>query len=352
MDDWTADALSFAVEQAWKNNIVVVASTGNGGSATYKYSAGVASPAYNQNVIAVGGYNLATGDTADFSSGQSSSNTRLPDVAAPGVSIPSLHVNGSFADTEILADCANWDAATKGAWQQPVFGPNGRFVKGSGTSQSAAIVSGAVALMLSRNPNLVPDQVKRILKDTASRNGMPRDVVGDGAINLSAAYTYKVPGGQSNATVTGGGSLDNARGGQAERLVNGTKVLMPGTALEMTVPNYLDGNRDWFGKAINVPALQSDESKGQAWKPVKDIYGRVVAESWNGEVLTGSGWTSDTVLAAQTWQARAWSGDRMTSTDFSGADWTGSRWSGHTWSGSRWSGSRWSGHSWRDVRWS
>src|SRR4029077_1798734 len=38
---------------------------------------------------------------------------------------------------------------------------NGRYFRGSGTSEAAAVTSGAVALILDRYPSLTPDQVKR-----------------------------------------------------------------------------------------------------------------------------------------------------------------------------------------------
>ena len=40
-------------------------------------------------------------------------------------------------------------------------------MRGSGTSESTAIASGAAALILSKFPNATPDQVKRLLKITA-----------------------------------------------------------------------------------------------------------------------------------------------------------------------------------------
>ena len=40
---------------------------------------------------------------------------------------------------------------------------NNRFFLGSGTSQAAAVVSGAAALLLSQRPGLTPDQVKALL---------------------------------------------------------------------------------------------------------------------------------------------------------------------------------------------
>ena len=63
-----------------------------------------------------------------------------------------------------------------------------RFFKGSGSSQAAAIVSGAVATLLQQRPWMTPDQVKSLLMNTAS--SLPRaDPVaqGEGLINLHDA---------------------------------------------------------------------------------------------------------------------------------------------------------------------
>ena len=44
---------------------------------------------------------------------------------------------------------------------------SGRLFRGSGTSQAAAVVSGAAALLLQAYPQLTPDQVKAALVSTA-----------------------------------------------------------------------------------------------------------------------------------------------------------------------------------------
>ena len=56
LQDSAADPLSYAVEQAWKKGIVVVAAAGNSGYQRGKGAPGLANPAYNPFVIGVGGY--------------------------------------------------------------------------------------------------------------------------------------------------------------------------------------------------------------------------------------------------------------------------------------------------------
>jgi serine protease AprX len=241
LDDWTQDALSYAVDQAWKKNIVVVASAGNSGATKTNngneyYTAswsGVLSPAYNQKVIAVGSYDtggtpkfdvngapLAPGVPADSVSSYSTSDTtskgRTVDVVAPGDHVIGLHATGSFMDDQMYEQCAYPQDPTV-PYAPSTFGPYNRFVRGTGTSEAAALTSGAVALMLSANPDLTADQVKNILKTTASPIDGTAAAVGSGEINLDRAYAPATAPKPTPFTQTGtvlkGGQIDDARGG-------------------------------------------------------------------------------------------------------------------------------------------
>jgi len=118
--------------------IVVVVAAGNQGN----WSNGLDDPAIDPYVIAVGASN--TGEhherayhrPASFTS--EGDGTRNPDLSAPGTHIVSLRDPGSFVDDTYGS------TATVG----------NRFFLGSGTSQAAAVVSGAAALLLSQRPNL------------------------------------------------------------------------------------------------------------------------------------------------------------------------------------------------------
>src|SRR4029077_4149400 len=111
---------------AWKHGIVVVVSAGNDGSD----SARLTDPATDPFVLAVGASDTnGTPDANDNSVADFSSRgdlTRRPDVVAPGRSIVSLRAPGSLIDQAF---------------------PGGRvgddLFRGSGTSQAAAVTSGA-----------------------------------------------------------------------------------------------------------------------------------------------------------------------------------------------------------------
>ncbi|MDY4284186.1 S8 family serine peptidase [Xanthomonas sp. LF06-19] len=72
----------------------------------------------------------------------------------------------------------------------------------SGTSMSAPHVSGAIGLMLSANPALTPDQIKNILKSTATPMACADNRCGAGLLNAEAAVNWarsmvgngKIPG--------------------------------------------------------------------------------------------------------------------------------------------------------------
>ena len=72
--------------------------------------------------------------------------------------------------------------------------PDEKYQMISGTSFSAAYVSGLIALMLERNPALKPDQVRTILMKTARDLGAPGrdDLFGAGEADAFAAVTAAV----------------------------------------------------------------------------------------------------------------------------------------------------------------
>ncbi len=172
------DPLAFAVERVWQHGIVVVTAAGNAGTSAGRMTM----PAADPFVIAVGAnHTMGTTKTDDdeiptFSS--RGDGSRNPDLVAPGVSMQGLRVPGSHADT--------------------TFGPTsafgGRYIRGSGTSQAAAIASGAVAILLSRNPAMTPDEVKAVLMQTAKElSDADPQAQGAGLIDLEKAVKVKDP---------------------------------------------------------------------------------------------------------------------------------------------------------------
>src|SRR5581483_4855254 len=133
-------------------------------------------PAYDPNLLAVGAVDPngdpSTGNdtVADFSSRGNSS--RHVDVVAPGLHVLGLRDPGSYVDVN-----------------NPTAEVGTRFFRGSGTSQAAAVVSGAAALILQKYPNATPNQVKAMLMATASSIKSNQSVQdrGSGEINVNSA---------------------------------------------------------------------------------------------------------------------------------------------------------------------
>jgi serine protease AprX len=305
---YQVDPLAHAVENAWRAGIVVVAAAGNDGTATR-----LTDPAIDPYVLAVGSADSAgtvkTNDdlVSDFSNRGDAS--RRVDLVAPGRSIVSLRDPGGYADSE-------YPDARVGTG----------YFKGSGTSQAAAVVSGAVALLLQDRPELTPDQVKAVLTKTAT--GMPKaDAAGQGAGELDIAQAVKasVP---RNATQTwprstGLGSLEGARGT--------SHITLDGTTLT--------GENDLFGP-FDTAAWAAASSAGTSWN----------GGSFMGRQITGSGWADPT--ASGDWSGLSWSGLSWSGLSWSGLSWSGLSWSGLSWSGLSWSGLSWSGLSWSGLSWS
>ena len=146
-----------AAEVLWFNGVVVVASAGNKGPAG-SYNTVNAAPANDPFIITVGasdekGSASPNNDMwAPFSAfGITTDGYVKPDLMAPGTSIYSL-----------LSSSSTWGLT----YPDRVVG--GKYIRLSGTSMSAPMVTGVVALLLQDEPNLTPDQVKYRLMHTAS----------------------------------------------------------------------------------------------------------------------------------------------------------------------------------------
>jgi serine protease AprX len=311
---YTVDPLAFAAEQAWNAGIFVVAAAGNAGWVSDKTST-MTNPAYSPNIMAVGasdpvGTTISSNDrVASFSS--SGNDKRKPDIVAPGTHVVSLRDPGSFLDQTYMSS----GAVTDGLF------------RGSGTSQAAAVASGAAALVIQQRPTITPRQLKQLLRQTAlDLKDTPRQRQGEGELNLTKALLTKTPGPAGAATPsTGTGSLEAARGS--------SHLVSDGVTLS--------GEQDIFGNSFDTTAMAQAERNGSSWSGEGD---------WNGSKWTGSGWNGSKWCGSK-WSGSKWSGSDWSSVIWSGNTWDGSAWTGGDWSGSGWSGSDWSTDSWATGVW-
>ncbi|MFB9443006.1 S8 family serine peptidase [Dactylosporangium vinaceum] len=313
--DPRVDPLSYAVEAAWRNGIVVVVAGGNDGPAATRLTM----PAQNPYVIAVGGADPQRKvDTKDDTVGAFSSRgnaIRHADLLAPGRSVASLRDPGSTIDVAYPTGLLTGDTA-------------GRFFRGSGTSQAAAVTSGAAALLLQQRPNLTPDQVKKLLTSTATPlKGADPVSAGAGELDIAAAARAATPlTAQTFPAATGTGSLELARGG--------SHVADPVNDIELT------GEQDIMGRAWNPATWAPAALAGTAWN----------GGTWNGSTWTGAAWTG-TPATGLTWTAANWTGRTWSGQSWSGRTWSDAVWDGRTWSGRTWSGRTWSGRTWSGTAW-
>ena len=320
VQDYVLDPLSYAAEVAWHKGIVVVVAAGNRGFGNSKLN----NPAYNPYVIAVGASDTkGTADVSDDTVPEWSSRgdgQRNPDVVAPGRSIASLRAPGSLLDQ-----------------QNPQAVSGGRLFRGSGTSQAAAVVSGAAAVLLQQRPNLTPDQVKALLTSTATPlpNADPQ-AQGNGLINIRNAKSAATPVvAQTWPRSTGVGSLEAARG-SAHLEMNGT--LLEG---EMDIFGTPWDGQTWSGQTWSGQTWSGGDWNGQTWS----------GQTWSGQTWSGQTWSGQT-WSGQTWSGQTWSGQTWSGQTWSGQTWSGQTWSGQTWSGQTWSGQTWSGQTWSGQTWS
>jgi serine protease AprX len=170
------DPLAAAVEMAWNSGIVVVAAAGNAGP----LPASIVTPGTDPFVITAGALDDATtlstaDDTVAFFSSLGptfSDGLNKPDLVAPRRKVVALRAMGSYLDNLL-----------------PERRTDTYYFRLSGTSMSAPVVAGSVALMLQKNPSLKPTQVEYILTHTTQPVVLSpgANVTGAGLLNAYAA---------------------------------------------------------------------------------------------------------------------------------------------------------------------
>lgn len=161
MEPSSTDPLCRAVMEATLNGIVVIASAGNAGKLAdgTPVLGGISSPGNSPYAITVGAMNTrGTAKRSDdiMTTYSSRGPTKFehvvkPDVVAPGNKIVSLEVSGST----LSRNYSQFHMA--GRW-------GNSYMHLSGTSMSAAVVTGGVALLMQAHPNISAAQLKIALQ--------------------------------------------------------------------------------------------------------------------------------------------------------------------------------------------
>jgi serine protease AprX len=344
VQDYKLDPLTYAAEVAWRAGIVVVVAAGNGGYGTAQLN----NPAYDPYVIAVGGadsrgtYDVRDDVVPSWSS--TGDGRRNPDLVAPGASVVSLRTPGSYLDQK-------YPAARVGD----------RLFKGTGTSQAAAVTSGAAALLLSQRPGLTNDQVKGLLVRTAQHLPVAdARAQGSGILDLERArITQTPPKAQSTQNwpkATGLGSLDAARGShhlsiQGAELRGEVDVTGQQWVPATWAPAAAAG-LNWTGGSYTASGFVPGAYRGVNWYAAPGQGpGGLDGITWSGITWSGITWSGIT-WSGITWSGITWSGITWSGITWSGITWSGITWSGITWSGITWSGITWSGITWSGITWS
>ncbi|MEV4641009.1 S8 family serine peptidase [Actinoplanes sp. NPDC049548] len=299
-----SDPLSYAVGNAVNNGINVVVAAGNTGSK-------ITNPATAALPIVVGASDpQGTTDPADDKvSAFSSADGRLisVDVLAPGRSIVSLRDPGGYADV-----------------LYPAARVGDRYFKGSGTSQAAAVMSGALALYLQKYPTATPLQVRQVIW-----GGIPSLTGKQWKLDVSTLLG-RAP------SLYGPVSISNSNASGTLQAARGTSLVTFGDS------TTLSGERDVFG-ALSVASWAKASAARTSWN----------GGAWMGHTYTGAGWGTATAGQANwsgaTWAGKSWSGRVWSDVAWSGRQWSNAGWSGTTsdFTGRQWSGGSWSGAIWQ-----
>jgi len=282
-ESYATSPVDAAVERLWHDNVVVVASAGNLGSAQ---DAVWYAPGNDPLIITVGCLDEnGTASPSDdslcpiSSRGVTEDGFAKPDLIAPGRKIVSALGSGIIHGQETVL-----------ASEFPArITADGRHIRLSGTSMSAPMVTGAIALLLNRHGGLTPNQLKQLLVDSSRTYPGQPDAAGTLDIVAALAASDHPPANTQLVPVPVVGSPPPA---------GATTLLWDGARWGST---YWDGAR------------------------------------WGSTYWDGARWGSAYFDGAR-WGSAYWDGARWGSTY-----WDGARWGSATLDGARWGNAHWDG---------
>jgi serine protease AprX len=282
------DPLNQAVMRAWAAGIVVVAAAGNAGPNPQTITV----PGNVPYVITVGAmtdnytpWSPSKWRLASFSStGPTYEGFVKPEVLAPGGHVIGTMPNNTYQSTTLTTEI--FGSAVNPMTLFPL----------SGTSQAAAVTSGAVALMLQNDPSLTPDQVKCKLMASAQPAVNPSNHLaysifqqGAGMINvLGATSTSAMNCANQGLNIAADLAGTMHFGGAANETASGSFYLMN---MQNSTPFAADPSDgySWSGAA---PGTQ-----GYTWS---DAYLWTKGTTWSQAYLWTKSytWSSSTVWSA------------------------------------------------------
>ncbi len=362
------DPLTRGLDRLWARGVTVVVAAGNDGAGE------VPSPATDPVLLVVGAQDEAdtaslTDDTvADFSSFGKAFGEKRPDLVAPGVSLISTSSLTSAAYLE-----------------NPDSRVGDGFLKGTGTSMSAAVTAGAVATLVGQRTQLTPDQSKRLLIGTANRTPQLKASKGGGAGALDLAAALSTP--LTSVPPLEQETSDPTRFGPSEEDAQAWADFAQGwesgdlRAVAKAWVALSPQTRKWAANAWSMAALmralQADDDTfdGRRWAGR-----RWATEDWNGRRWATDEWVgrrwADEQWLSEVWDGRRWAGRRWAASDWlafawslreaaddpemqdlwldeqwDGRRWAGRRWAAFDWVGRRWASDAWDGRRWADYTW-
>ncbi|MDO8612970.1 MAG: S8 family peptidase [Dehalococcoidia bacterium] len=318
---YKTDPLCAAAEFLWLNGVFVVAAAGNLGGAP---DAVGYCPGNDPFIMTVGAIDdqgtTAYGDdvpTPWSSFGTTQDGFPKPELLTPGRGIVSVIDTNSILYKDYPANVVDK-----------------QYLRLSGTSMSAGVMSGVAALVLERRPDWTPGQLKCTLISTSR--------------SLSGSYSsFRVPraGNASNQSTP---TCDSDGGLTPSFLLSQAPVVQVGVVAYVLGEPNPQAAAAKVGLDLEAAGIRGATLDTVDWSAIKWSAIKWSAIKWSAIEWSAIKWS------AIEWDAIKWSSD----VDFAAIKWSAIKWSAIKWSAIKWSAIKWSGSAvdfdaikWSAIKW-